>query len=94
MPFTQQHNSNDKRIKTMWQLSFKQELSNSIELSKDKIKLKNLIIELTKNFHEPIPKLISETDNENIMATPIYDIDPLTIEQLQKFSRITLIGIT
>jgi hypothetical protein len=93
MPFTQQFQSEDKSIKTMYQLSFKIDYEKSIELSKDKKLLKKFIINLMKDFHDPVPQMINETIEENLMATPVFDIDPLSIDQLNKFSNITLIGV-
>eukprot|EP01080_Neovahlkampfia_damariscottae_P002202 gene2202-2376_t len=92
MPFSAQFESTDKRIKTMWQLSFSMDEKEAAYLSKNKKDLKNLVSKLVSNFHSPVPEMINETEIDDLMGTPVFDNDPISLELLQKYSRVTLIG--
>lgn len=77
----------------MWQFSYLLTETLAIKLSNEGSKsLKNDIFERTKNWHSPIPEIISATPHENISGYPVYDRDILKQDVLNKMDSVTLIG--
>eukprot|EP00941_MAST-03F_sp_MAST-3F-sp1_P006115 g6115.t1 len=81
-------------VKTMWQLSFPLDLNSARSLSRknNKEKLKQICMEKVQNFHSPVPEMIQATALVDMMATPVYDFDPIPLDILKKHPYTALIG--
>jgi 2-polyprenyl-6-methoxyphenol hydroxylase-like FAD-dependent oxidoreductase len=85
MPFSSQE--------IMWQFSYPMAEELAIKLSGEGSKaLKNDVFERIKNWHSPIPEIISATPSENISGYPVYDREILNPDLLNKSGSVTLIG--
>jgi salicylate hydroxylase len=78
--------------RTMWQLSFPIDLAHGRDLCRDKKKLKQICLESISAFHAPVPDMINLTKLEDMMATPVFDFDPLTPQALGEFPYTALVG--
>eukprot|EP00929_Paragymnodinium_shiwhaense_P048416 TRINITY_DN24481_c0_g2_i3.p1 TRINITY_DN24481_c0_g2~~TRINITY_DN24481_c0_g2_i3.p1 ORF type:complete len:1080 (-),score=278.32 TRINITY_DN24481_c0_g2_i3:174-3413(-) len=67
---------------TMWQLSFPYAEEAARALVKDPAALKEEILRLCGDWHEPIPSLLQSTPLECMSGYPVYDRDPLDAEVL------------
>ena len=90
MPFSKTNPSQS----IMWQLSFPIKLKQATEFASNPKDLKDFVLNHCKNWHEPIPTMISKTPVNLIMGIPAFDrnldIVPSAIEN--NFLPITLIG--
>jgi 2-polyprenyl-6-methoxyphenol hydroxylase-like FAD-dependent oxidoreductase len=76
----------------MWQLSFPMTEEEAKELSaQGQQALKEEAIKRTQ-WHEPIPQIVTATNQAQISGYPVYDRELLTQELLGKFEKATLIG--
>lgn len=67
--------ANSDGMNFMWQLSFPLNEAEAKRLSKDNQLLKDHLIERCGKWHEPIPKMIQNTDLTLMMGIPAYDRD-------------------
>lgn len=79
-------------MRTMWQLSFPIKLNRARYLSKHKKQLKNICMDRVSSFHSPVPEMINLTKLSDMMATPVYDFDPLPADTLSIYPYTALIG--
>lgn len=85
MPFT--------KDTIMWQFSFPMKEKHAKDLSKNGPQaLKNKVLELTKDWHSPVPEIIEKTVLSKISGYPVYDREPLHPEDLIQHPNITLLG--
>ncbi len=76
----------------MWQLSFPMSEVDAKELSSLGPKaLKEEACKRTQ-WHEPIPQILTATNEAQISGYPVYDRELLTSELLEKCGKVTLIG--
>ncbi|MFC6268867.1 FAD-dependent monooxygenase [Frigoriflavimonas asaccharolytica] len=77
----------------MWQFSYQISEKDAKILSEKGSKvLKKDVFERVKNWHAPIPEIISATSEDLISGYPVYDRELLNIEILQKNKTITFLG--
>lgn len=77
----------------MWQFSYPISEELAIKLSAQGSKaLKKDVFVRTKNWHSPIPEIISATAHKNISGYPVYDREVLNPDLLNKIGAVTLIG--
>ena len=89
----------DSMDKTMWQLSFPMNEEDSKLLSKNgATALKKEALKRCELWHDPVPKLLSDTPEDLISGYPVYDRDIVDSEMLRggqsqnTSSRVTLLG--
>jgi len=89
----------DSMDKTMWQLSFPMNEGDSKRLSKHgATALKKEALKRCGLWHDPVPKLLSDTPEDLISGYPVYDRDIVDSEMLRggqsqnMSSRVTLLG--
>ena len=76
----------------MWQLSFPMEEQDSINLSKKGVSaLKEEAIKRTQ-WHDPIPSILSATEETQITGYPVYDRELIKEELLKHSGKVSLIG--
>ena len=77
----------------MWQLSFPTPLETAIQLSKDTVMLKQMLLDKCGDWHPPIPEMIERTSLDLLMGIPAFDRDLMKIPDLIKDgTHIALIG--
>ncbi len=76
----------------MWQLSFPMEEQDAINLSKQGVSaLKEEAIKRTQ-WHDPIPSILSATEEMQITGYPVYDRELIKEKLLKQSGKVTLIG--
>lgn len=73
MPFS---NRNPNQA-IMWQISFHLNEDDAKILSRDSSALKKEVLRRCADWHDPIPKVLSDTPTEFVTGTPVYDCDPM-----------------
>lgn len=73
MPFS---NRNPNQA-IMWQISFHLNEDDAKKLSRDSHALKREVLRRCSDWHDPIPKVLSDTPAEFVTGTPVYDCDPM-----------------
>jgi 2-polyprenyl-6-methoxyphenol hydroxylase-like FAD-dependent oxidoreductase len=76
----------------MWQLSFPLSEEEAKALSKKGARALKEEARLRTSWHDPIPQIISATQEAQISGYPVYDRELLTPKMLEKAGKITLIG--
>ena len=93
MPFG---NLINESCEIMWQLSFpiaEESKAQHLANPQSKFELKTLVLELCKNWHSPVEEMLQNTNWEkDVMATAVYDRDPLPHDKRICSHNITLVG--
>jgi 2-polyprenyl-6-methoxyphenol hydroxylase-like FAD-dependent oxidoreductase len=80
------------KVQTMWQLSFPLDYAVANELRNDKERLKAACMAQVSSFHAPVPDMIALTKLADMIATPVFDFNPIELDCLKKYPRVVLIG--
>ena len=89
MPFSK----TDPSQSTMWQLSFPLDLQLANQLAGNPARLKEFVFEHCKDWHPPIPQMISNTPVKLLMGIPAFDRNLDVQPELVKNSGLPLVLI-
>lgn len=89
MPYDSRH--------SFWQLSFPATLEDALASATSKDQLKQLALRACAEWHTPLVELIESTPSESVTGHPVYDRNPLTLDDLvaesnPNTSLVTLLG--